>query len=150
MSLKGKFSVKITLPSHELIPMGNYSKLINRNTNITYELTSYSNYRHLDKFNDALLAFMDIFKELNDFLMTNSSFKKYIEGEKKLESYKVNKDNINNYSIKFDKEHPDHWTKCMKDLLTILQQYILLIVKMDKDYYQEILDRSLIINSSNS
>jgi len=133
--------------------MGNYSKLLkkNENTNITYELTSYSNYRNLDKFNDALLAFMEIFKELFDFIVNHNNFKKYIDSsEGKLDVYKVTKEGINNYSIKFDKEHPDNWTQCMKYLLTILKLYILMIIKMDKDYYKDILDKSLIINNANS
>ena len=149
MHLKGKSVYKYNF-SYELIAMGNYSKLVKRGGQ-TYELTSYSNYRNLDKFNEALLAFMELFKELFDYILSNNELKKYIDSnEGKLEVYKVTKDGINNCSLKFDKEHPDTWTQCMKYLLTILKLYILMIIKHDKDYYKDILDKSIIINNNNA
>jgi len=142
MHLKGKSVYKYNF-SYELIAMGNYSKLVKRGGQ-TYELTSYSNYRNLDKFNDALLAFMELFKELFDYVLSNNELKKYIDSnEGKLEVYKVSKDGINNYSIKFDKKHPDTSTQCLKYLLSIYHLYIKMIIKLDKEY----LNKSVIINN---
>jgi hypothetical protein len=60
-------------------------------------------------------------------------------------NYRIQNDGINSCSIKYDQEHPENFSKCMKYLLTILKFYMNGALKKEDDEYKEILDKASII-----
>jgi beclin len=129
---------------YELVPMGNYSKIISKSNKNVYELTLTGNAKVLEKFNESMVVYLENLKELNDYLVpilintikSTSDF-----------NYKIQNDAINNYSIKFDQNNPENWSQCMKYLLTILKYYINAALKKEDEEYREILEKSAIINN---
>jgi beclin 1 len=128
----------------ELVPMGNYSKIINKNNKATYELTLANNVKSLERFNEGMLIYLENLRELNDFLMPNliNSIKSTSDF-----NYKIQTETINNYSIKFDTNNPEGWNQCMKYLLTILKLYINGVLKKEDEEYKNILEKSNLINN---
>lgn len=126
----------------ELIPMGNFSKIVNKSSKSIYDLTLSSNIKVMEKFNEAMVIYLENLKELNDYLISNN----IITIKSNDFNYKLSNDTINNYSIKFDPNYPENWSQCMKYLLTILKFYIYWALKKEDEEYKEILDKSKIIN----
>lgn len=128
----------------ELIPMGNYSKIVNKGTKAVYELTLTSNSKILERFNEAMVVYLENLKELNDFLVPTiiNSIKSSYDF-----NYKIQNEGINNFSIKLDQNNPETWSQCMKYLLTILKFYINGALKKEDDEYREIIERANIINN---
>jgi len=127
----------------ELIPMGNYSKIVNKMNKTVHEFNMNMNVKSLEKLNEAMGYYLESLKELNDYLMpgllnsirTSSDF-----------NYKIQNDLINGYSITYDPKTPGNWSQCMKYLLTILKMYINGALKKEDDDYKNILDKANIIN----
>lgn len=127
----------------DLIPMGNYSKILNKTNKNVNELTLSTSVKSIEKMNEGMCYYLECLKELNDSHMqgllnsikTSSDF-----------SYKILNDGINGYSIKFDPSNPENWSQCLKYLLTILKMYINGVLKWEDDEYKSILDKSNIIN----
>jgi len=127
---------------YDLIPMGNYSKILNKSSKAIYELTLSNNLKIMERFNEAMLIYLDNIKELNEYLLAHN----YICIKSGDFNYKIINDSINNYSIKFDQNNPENWSQCMKYLLTILKFYIYHALKKEDDEYKEVLEKSSIIN----
>jgi beclin 1 len=127
---------------YDLVPMGNFSKIINPTSKLNYELTMSSNTKVIEKFNESMVVYLENLKELSDYLLpilnnkTSGDF-----------SYIIQNDCINKCSIKFDQNNPENWSQCMKYLLTILKFFITGVLKKEDDDYKEILEKSSIINN---
>lgn len=132
----------------DLVPMGNYSKTINKKTGVMHELTISGNSdRSIEKFNEAIVMYLECLKELNDHLTAQGKVnQKTPEGELNL---KISADNINGFSIKYDPNFPDNWSQCMKYVLIVLKSYIYFVLKKEDDDYKEILEKAKILNTVN-
>jgi hypothetical protein len=95
----------------------------------------------LEKFNEAMNVYLELLKELNDYVISNN----IINNKTNDFNYKIINDCINSYSIKYDQNYPDNWTHCMKYLLTILKSYIYFALKKEDNEYNEILEKSSVI-----
>ena len=121
---------------YELIPEGNFSKIINKVSNLEYEVDISDINRTKDKFNRAMDAYMDYLTEFLNFLIKkekikiNKSFPK-IEGNK-----------INDLSIQIDNEknNLEKWYKCMRYLLSILKFLICEVLKEEEQFYKGKID----------
>ena len=128
---------------YELVPMGNYSKIVHRSNKTTYELTMSSNARVIEKFNEAMIVYLENLKELSEYLLPILNHMKS-SGEF---AFNLQNDCINKCSIKFDQNNPETWSQCMKYLLTILKFFINGVLKKEDEEYREILEKSSIINN---
>lgn len=133
---------------YDLVPMGNYSKIVNKRTGLSYELnTTGISKVSTDKFNESLVMYLEALRELNDYLIINNKInQKTPEGDLNI---KIGNEDINGYSIKYDYNYPDNWSQCMKFLLIVLKSYIYFILKKEDDNYREILDKAKILSSLN-
>lgn len=113
---------------YELIPMGNYSKILKKDQNCVYELNfTNSSSNFIDKLNDALEAYLEAFKELHD----------YINNENSLNLTKLTKLD-DGFNIKLNIKEPEKWNGSMKNLLIILKSYILNCLKKEEIEYEEV------------
>jgi hypothetical protein len=131
---------------HELIPMGNYSKIVNKKTGLSFEFnTTGISKVSTDKFNEALVMYLEALKEMNDFLLTNGKVsQKTSEGELNI---KLGIEDINGYSIKYDSMKGENWSQAMKYLLILLKSYIYFILKKEDDDYKDILEKAKIMSN---
>jgi len=130
----------------ELVPMGNYSKIIRKENNIIYELnTSGSSKNSTEKFNDALQAYLEALRELHEYLLVNNKITTIISNSDL--NVKIGESDINGYPIKYDYNQPENWSQCMKFLLIILKNYIYNVLKKEEDEYKEIVDKVKILTS---
>jgi hypothetical protein len=142
LSIKYKFeSIK-----YELVPIGNYSKIIDKDKKIEYELI-LNDIKLRDKFNVAMMAYLEYLAEFMNYL--------FKEGKIKVNNGdicpKITGDKINNKSIKIEsgKEKIEDWHQCMKFLLTILKFLILQVLISENEAFQENIENIDIINNIN-
>jgi hypothetical protein len=109
-----------------------YKSIINR---------TLTNNVKLERFNEAMVIYLENLKELNEYLISNN----YISMKSSDFPYKLHNDTINNFSIRIDQNNPENWSQCMKYLLTILKMYINYCLKKEDDEYREILEKSATI-----
>jgi hypothetical protein len=143
-----KFSYEFK--NYELIPMGNYSKILKKKTGYTvYELnTSGTSKLSTEKFNEALVNLLDAIKELDDYLILYGKISTYNYDEGDI-NIKIGNGEINGYSIKYDYNHPENWSQCMKLLLILLKNYIYNALKKEDEEYKSILDKAKILTNIN-
>lgn len=132
----------------ELIPMGNYSKIINKKTGFQYDLhTAGVSKVSIEKFNDSLVMLLEALNELNEYLTNSNKInQKTPDGDLNI---KISNDSINGYSIKYDYNYPDNWSQCMKFMLILLKSYIYFVLKKEDDEYKDILDKAKILSTLN-
>ena len=142
LAIKYKFdSVK-----YDLVPLGNYSKITEKEKKMDYELILYDA-KLKEKFNTAMVAYLGFLEEFLNYL--------YKEGKIKVNSEdycpKITGDKINNKSIKIEsgKEKIEDWHQCMKFLLTILKFLILQVLISENEAFQENIENIDIINNIN-
>lgn len=133
---------------YELIPMGNYSKIINKKNGLSYEVnTTGVSKVSTDKFNEALVMYLDALKDLNEFLVsTGKCSQKIPECDLNI---KLGNEDINGSSIRYDSSKPEVWAQTMKYLLILLKSYIYFILKKEDDEYKEILDKAKVLSNLN-
>jgi len=135
--------VNYNFHKYDLVPMGNYSKVVAKNNpNLQFEISLTQNQKQMDKANQAISMFLECIKELNDHICEKFN---YLKSTNELLNYKITNESINGYSIKYDQSNPENWGKCMKNLLTLLKSYIHLTLKKEEEEYKEILDKAQII-----
>lgn len=135
--------------NYELVPMGNYSKIISKKKNSALELnTSGTSKFSTEKFNEALVNFLDAVKELDDYLVLNGKISTYNYEDGDI-NIKIGNAEINGYSIKYDYNHQENWSQCMKLLLILLKNYIYNALKKEDDEYKQILDKAKILTNIN-
>lgn len=140
-----KFSFEFS--KYELVPMGNYSKIVNKKTGIIYELnTTGISKISTDKFNEALVYYLEALKEMNDFFISNGKVSSSKISDTEL-SIKIGSEDINGFSIKYDSSKPENWSQAMKYLLILLKSYIYFILKKEDDEYKDILERAKILSN---
>ena len=141
LAIKYKFdSVK-----YDLVPLGNYSKITEKEKKMDYELILYDA-KLKEKFNTAMVAYLGFLEEFLNYL--------YKEGKIKVNSEdycpKITGDKINNKSIRIEngKDKLEDWYQCMKFLLTILKYLILQVLIDENNAFTENIDNIDIINNS--
>ena len=132
---------------YDLIPIGNYSKIVEKEKKVEYEIFLYD-IKLREKFNNAMSAYLEYLEEFINYL--------FKEGK-----IKVNNDDIcpritgnliNNKSIRIDngKDKLEDWFQCMKYLLTILKFLILQVLIDENQAFKENIDDIDIINDNKS
>ena len=142
-------SIKYNFDSikYDLIPVGNYSKIVEKEKKVEYEIFLYD-IKLREKFNNAMSAYLEYLEEFINYL--------FKEGK-----IKVNNDDIcpritgnliNNKSIRIDngKDKLEDWFQCMKYLLTILKFLILQVLIDENQAFKENIDDIDIINDNKS
>ena len=142
-------SIKYNFDSikYDLIPIGNYSKIVEKEKKVEYEIFLYD-IKLREKFNNAMSAYLEYLEEFINYL--------FKEGK-----IKVNNDDIcpritgnliNNKSIRIDngKDRLEDWFQCMKYLLTILKFLILQVLIEENQAFKENIDDIDIINDNKS
>lgn len=134
--------------NYELIPMGNYSKVVKKKSGMIYELNTYGTSKLCtEKFNDAMVTFLEAIKELDDYLIQNG---KIVTSNNSGDlNIKIGDGEINGFSIKYDYYFQENWSQCMKFLLILLKNYIYNSLKKENDEYKQILDKAKILTSIN-
>ena len=142
------YKFKYEFKSYELIPMGNYSKVLKKNNGQSFELNYLNDSKlSVEKFNEACENFLEAFKELNDFLLNENHITVNIK-ECDL-NITISDSKINGYSIAYDYNSPENWNQCMKFLLIILKNYIYNCLKKEEEEYKEVLEKVKILTSIN-
>ena len=142
LSIKYKFDST----KYDLVPIGNFSKIIEKEKKVEYELI-LSDIKLKEKFNISMSAYLDYLAEFMDYL--------FKEGKIKVNNGdicpKITGDKINNKSIKIEsgKEKIEDWQQCMKFLLTILKFLILQVLISENEAFQENIENIDIINNIN-
>ena len=132
----------IDLPKLELIPLGNYSVIKEKNKKDKYELFLTDKANSKISFNNAMAKYLDYLSELLKYLFTQQILEK-----KSMELCpKIEQDKINDLSIKFDNDHLDNWYQCMKNLLIILKFLISQILSQENKAYKGTIDTVELIN----
>lgn len=124
---------------YELIPMGNYSKILKKEQNSVYELTFTGSSSNLvDKFNDALKAYLEALKELHEHIFANLK-----KSDNLIDGMNLNIENgkLNGFSIELSIKEPEKWNECMKYLLIILKNYIFICLKKEEEEYNEVIKK---------
>ena len=142
-------SIKYNFDSikYDLIPIGNFSKIVEKEKKVEYEIFLYD-IKLREKFNNAMSAYLEYLEEFINYL--------FKEGK-----IKVNNDDIcpritgnliNNKSIRIDngKDKLEDWFQCMKYLLTILKFLILQVLIDENQAFKENIDDIDIINDNKS
>ena len=137
---------KFESSKYELIPEGNFSKIINKEINEEYEIGISDMNRTKDKFNRAMEAYLKYLKEFLDFLIKN----KKIEINEKEPIPKVDDKTINDKCIQIQngKENLENWYQCMKYLLAILKYLICQVLINENEIYQETFNKNNIIKNN--
>ena len=143
LSIKYKFdSLK-----YDLIPIGNFSKIIEKEKKFEYDIWLYD-LKLKDKFNNGMSAYLEYLEEFLNYL--------FKEGKIKINNDdicpKITGDKINNKSIRIEngKDKLEDWYQCMKYLLTILKFLILQVLIDENQAFKENVDNIDIINNNNS
>ena len=142
LSIKYKFeSIK-----YELVPIGNYSKIIDKDKKIEYELI-LNDIKLRDKFNIVMMAYLEYLAEFMNYLFKEGKIKVTTDDI----CPRIAGDKINNKSIRIEigKEKAEDWHQCMKFLLTILKFLILKVLISENEAFQENIENIDIINNIN-
>ena len=133
---------KIDLPKFELIPLGNYSIIKDKNKKEKFELYLTDKATSKLSFNNAMAKYLDYLSELLKYLSTQ----KILEKKCMEICPKIEEDKINDISIKIDNDHLDNWYQCMKNLLIILKFLISQILSQENKAYKGTIDTVELIN----
>jgi hypothetical protein len=90
----------------------------------------------MKRYNEAMVIYLDCISELDKYLSKQC----YLSQKSNDFKYEIIKDTINGTSIQFDFNNPDAWSKCMKSLLIILNNYIFSILKKESDELKSVAD----------
>ena len=141
LSIKYNFNSQ----KYDLIPIGNFSKIVEKEGKIEYEIL-LNDVKIKDKFNNAMGKYLEYLDEFLTFLIKEQKI------EKKNEDIcpKICGDKINNKCIKIQnvKDKLEDWYQCMKYLLTILKFLICQVLIDENQAYKETIDNIDIINNS--
>ena len=131
---------------YDLIPEGNFSKIMNKDTKEEYEIGISDINRTKDKFNRAMEAYLKYLKEFLNFLINN----KKIEIDNKDFCPKIDGNKINDKCIQIQdgKENLENWYQCMKYLLTILKFLICQTLNNENKLYHEAYDYNNILKNN--
>ena len=105
---------------YDLLPEGNFSKIMNKTGVMDYELGISDMNRTIEKFNNAMEIYLEYLNEFLEFLIKEKKIE--IKGSGALPKISGNK--INNKSIVIEEGKDKvigNWYQCMKNLLTILK-----------------------------
>ena len=140
LSIKYKFeSVK-----YELIPIGNYSKIIDKQKKIEYEMTLYD-LKVKDKFNSGMVAYLWYLDEFINYLTKEGKIKNKNDDV----CPKIAGDKINGKTIKIEYGNKlEDWYQTMKYLLTILKYLILQVMIDENEALKETVDNIDIIKNT--
>ena len=141
LSIKYKFeSLK-----YDLIPIGNFSKIIDKQKKIEYEMTLYD-LKLKDKFNSGMIAYLGYLEEFINYLSKEGKIKNKNDDI----CPKIVGDKINNKTIKIEygKDRLEDWYQSMKYLLTILKYLILQVMIDENEAFKETIDNIDIINNT--
>ena len=141
LSIKYNFDSK----KYDLIPNGNFSKIIEKEGNNEYELI-ITDVKIKDKFNNSMTIYLDYLNEFLNFLVKEGK----IETKNEDICPKILGDKINNKCIRVEngKEKLEDWYQCMKYLLTILKFLICQVLIDESQAYKETIDNIDIINNA--
>lgn len=141
LSIKYNFESK----KYDLIPSGNFSKIIEKGGNNEYELI-ITDVKLKDKFNNAMAVYLKYLDEFLTFLVKEGK----IETKNEDICPKISEDKINNKCIKIEngKEKLEDWYQSMKYLLTILKFLICQVLIEENQAYKETIDNIDIINNT--
>ena len=132
---------------YDLIPEGNFSKIINITSKYEYELGISDISRTKDKFNTAMYSYLDYLDEFLKFLTE----KKIIKDVKEDAYPKIKGNTINNKSIQIEsKDNLENWYQCMKYLLTILKFLICQVLNDENEAYKKVINNTEVTNNKNS
>ena len=142
-------SIKYNFDSikYDLIPIGNYSKIVEKEKKVEYELFLYD-IKLREKFNNAMSAYLEYLEEFINYL--------FKEGKIKVDNDdicpRITGNLINNKSIRIDngKDKLEDWFQCMKYLLTILKFLILQVLIDENQAFKENIDDIDILNDNKS
>ena len=124
---------------YDLIPEGNFSKIMNKDTKDEYEIGISDINRTKDKFNRAMDAYLDYLNEFLNYLIKNGK----IEIVNEDICPKINGKKINNKSILIEnKDNIDNWYQSMKYLLTILKFLICQVLINENQSYKNIINNT--------
>ena len=143
LSIKYKFdSIK-----YDLIPIGNYSKIVEKEKKVEYEIFLYD-IKLREKFNNAMSAYLEYLEEFINYLFKEGKIK---VGNDDI-CPRITGNLINNKSIRIDngKDRLEDWFQCMKYLLTILKFLILQVLIEENQAFKENIDDIDIINDNKS
>ena len=131
-----KFAFESSL--YDLIPEGNFSKIIEKGKQKEHELGLSDMTRTKEKFNEAMTIYLNYLSEFINYLITQRKIQNVNEDV----SPKINGKQIKNKSIEIDnsKDKIDDWYQCMKYLLTILKFLICQVLTQENDNYKETID----------
>jgi hypothetical protein len=133
-------SIKFAFDSskYDLIPEGNFSKIIEKGKQKEHELGLSDMNRTKEKFNEAMSFYLYYLSEFINHLITL----KKIQNVNEDVCPKINGKQIKNKSIEIDnsKDKIDDWYQCMKYLLTILKFLICQVLTQENDNYKENID----------
>ena len=137
---------KFESSKYDLIPEGNFSKILNKDTKEEYEIGISDMNRTKDKFNRAMEAYLKYLKEFLDYLIKN----KKIEIKDQYSIPKIDDKTINDKCIQIQngKENLENWYQCMKYLLSILKFLICQVLINENTIYYEIYNKNNIINNN--
>ena len=140
LTIKYNFESK----KYDLIPGGNFSKIIEKEGNNEYELI-ITDVKIKDKFNNAMVVYLEFLDEFLNFLVKEGK----LETKNEDICPKINEDKINNKGIRIEngKEKLEDWYQCMKYLLTILKFLICQVLIDENQAYKETIDNIDIINN---
>ena len=129
----------------DLIPIGNFSKIIEKQTKEEYEIL-LNDVKIKDKFNNAMAKYLEYLDEFLTFLVKEQK----IEQKNQDICPKICGDKINNKCIRIQnvKDKLEDWYQCMKYLLTILKFLICQVLIDENQAYKETIDNIDIINNS--
>jgi len=129
----------------DLIPIGNFSKIIEKQTKEEYEIL-LNDVKIKDKFNNAMAKYLEYLDEFMTFLVKEQK----IEQKNEDICPKICGDKINNKCIRIQnvKDKLEDWYQCMKYLLTILKFLICQVLIDENQAYKETIDNIDIINNS--
>ena len=129
-------SIKYSFESvkYDLIPEGNFSKIVDRNGNVEWELGISEMNRTMEKFNKSMEIYLEYLNEFLEFLIKEGKIEK--KGENVCPKIVGNK--INGKCIQIEEGRDkilDNWYQCMKYLLTILKFLICQTLKNENNFY---------------
>ena len=133
---------KIDLPKYELIPLGNFSVIKDKNKKEKFELFLNDKSTSRLAFNNAMAKYLEYLNDLIKYLSTQ----KILDNKSMEICPKIQGDTINDISIKIDNDHLDCWYQCMKNLLIILKFLISQILSQENKAYKGTIDTVELIN----
>lgn len=133
-------SIKFSFDSSkfELVPEGNFSKIIDKKDRKEFELGISDMNRTKETFNAAMIHYLEY---LNEFINNLVTLKK-IQNVNDDVCPKINGNKIKDKSIEIgnSKEKIEDWYQCMKYLLTILKFLVCQVLTQENDIYKETID----------